>query len=59
MAKSVTNKGESQQTFIGVAEPDKRGAVGIINALKQTLTANFGDDGLKLLRCISSGYRWR
>ena len=36
-----------------MAEPDQRGAAGVMNALKQALTANFGEDGLKLLRCIS------
>jgi hypothetical protein len=54
LAKSIDEKGESQQTFLGVAEPDQKGAVGIMNALKQALTTNFGDDGLKLLRRISS-----
>ena len=37
----------SQQIFLGVAEPDERGAVGIMNAL--TLTTTFDDDGLKIL----------
>lgn len=54
LTKSINETGESQETFIGVAEPDQRGAAGVMNALKQALTANFGEDGLKLLRCISS-----
>lgn len=54
MTKSISENGESHEIFVGVAEPNKRGATGVINALKQALTANFGEDGLQLLRRISS-----
>lgn len=54
LTKSINEKGETQQTFIGVAEPDQRGAAGVMSALKQALTANFGEDGLKLLSHMSS-----
>ena len=54
LTKSINETGESEQTFIGVAEPDHRGAAGVMSALKQALTANFGEDGLKLLRRLLS-----
>ena len=55
MAKSINKKGESQQIFLGVTEPDERGAVGIMNALKQALKTNSDDDSLKILRRLPMG----
>lgn len=54
LAKCVTCKGDTQEFFIGLAEPDQRGAVGILNAVKESLITNFGTDGIKVLRRITS-----
>jgi len=49
-----TVSGETELVYIGVAEPDERGAVGIVNALKTSLKRSFGDKGVDLLNCMSS-----
>jgi len=50
LAKSV----DECDFFLGVAEQEPRGAVGILNAVKHALSTTFGKDGLKLLLHVSS-----
>ena len=54
LAQTVTDSGDAELVYIGVAEPDERGAVGIVNALKTSLKRSFGDKGVDLLNRMSS-----
>ena len=54
LAKSVDEHGNARQVFLGTAEPQQRGAVGVVSAVKEALVTNFGKDGLTVLQNISS-----
>ena len=54
LAKSVDECGVAENFFLGVAEPEQRGAVGILNVVKHALSTTFGKDALELLLHVSS-----
>lgn len=54
LCKVVAQDGDTQEFFLGIAEPSKRGAAGIFEALQAALTATFGEQGRHLLNLMSS-----
>ena len=54
MGKIILQNGESDQVFLGLAEPQQRGAKGMIDALKEGLQNAFGEDAKKILQTASS-----
>lgn len=54
LAKIIDKNGAAEEVFLGAAEPEQRGAVGVLLAVKQALFTNFGSSALALLKHVSS-----
>lgn len=54
LAKIVTDNGYTEEVYIGVAEPEERGARGMVGALTASLKNTFGDKGPSLMKLVSS-----
>ena len=54
LAKVINLSGDAEQMFLGVAEPQTRGAVGVLDAVKQGLRFSFGENATVLLELASS-----
>ena len=54
LGKIVLESGECEQVFLGMAEPQERGAVGMVDAIKEALTNTLGTDSNKVLKLASS-----
>jgi len=54
MAKMVTQHGTEEDIFLGLAEPQLRGAVRLIDAMKEALRVSFGQKWSKIVTLASS-----
>lgn len=54
LCKIVSKIGDADEVYIGVAEPEERGASGMVKALKSALRHTFGDNGPDLVNQVSS-----
>src|SRR6218665_3889517 len=54
LVKCIDQCGNVGEIFLGASEPEKRGAVGVLHAMKEAIVTNFGQRGLELLKLKTS-----